>query len=196
MSLSPSRLTAGELVYNPTESICIIFKKINSITVVMEREPAFTTKIANNKKKTANSIRRVTELVITVTTIILLSSPVLGVVSVWADTFVGTSGPDTIVGTDDDDKIFGKKGNDNLRGESGDDYIKGNAGDDAIHDGPGRDKVWGGSGDDRIGLCGVDEECVFGGDIAWVVLEMIKSVSPANVLEIMHLVDQETTELL
>ena len=33
--------------------------------------------------------------------------------------------------------------------------------------GPGRDKIRGGSGDDRIGLCGVDEECVFGGDIAW-----------------------------
>src|SRR5215212_520721 len=167
MSLSPSRLTAGDLVYNPTVSICIIFKKINSITVVMEREPAFATKIANNKKKTANSIRRVTELVITVTTIILLSSPVLDVVSVWADTFVGTSGPDTIFGTDNDDKIFGKKGNDSLRGEGGDDYIAGNAGNDRINDGTGRDKVRGGRGDDRIGLTGVDEQGSKGGDKAW-----------------------------
>src|SRR5215212_5457021 len=167
MSLSYTRLTAGELPCSSTEPICIIFKEIDSISIVMEREPDFSGKIANNKAKATNPIRTTTALAITVPAVLLLSLPALGVVNVWADTFVGTSGPDTIVGTDDDDKIFGKKGNDNLRGESGDDYIKGNAGDDAIHDGPGRDKVWGGSGDDRIGLCGVDEECVFGGDIAW-----------------------------
>ena len=123
----------------------------------MEREPACATKIASNNAKTTNSIRTVSALAITVTTLLMLSLPALGVVNVWAANFVGTSGPDTIVGTDDDDKIFGKKGNDNLRGEGGDDYIEGNAGNDEIHDGTGRDKIRGGSGDDRIGLCGVDE---------------------------------------
>jgi Ca2+-binding RTX toxin-like protein len=167
MSLSPTRLMAGEVPYSPTESICIIFKETDSISNVMQREISFARKNADNKGKTTNSIMTTKALALTVTTVLLLSLPALGVVSVWAANFVGTSGPDTIVGTDDDDKIFGKNGNDILRGEGGDDYIKGNAGDDAIHDGPGRDKVWGGSGDDRIGLCGVDEECVFGGDIAW-----------------------------
>src|SRR5215208_3981010 len=167
MSLSPTRLTARELVYSPTESICIIFKEIDSISNVMKRESEFATKIASNKAKTKSPIMTVSALAITVTTLLMLSLPALGVVNVWAANFVGTSGPDTIVGTDDDDKIFGKKGNDNLRGEGGDDYIAGNAGNDEIHDGTGRDKIRGGSGDDRIGLCGVDEQCVFGGDKAW-----------------------------
>src|SRR5215211_3778109 len=133
----------------------------------MKRESEFAKKIASNNAKTTNSIRTVSTLAITVTTLLMLSLPALGVVNVWAANFVGTSGPDTIVGTDDDDKIFGKKGNDNLRGEGGDDYIEGNAGNDEIHDGTGRDKIRAGSGDDRIGLCGVDEQCVFGGDKAW-----------------------------
>jgi Ca2+-binding RTX toxin-like protein len=132
----------------------------------MQRERASARKIANNKAKTINPIIA-TALVITVTTSLLLSSPVVGVVKVWADNFFGTSGPDTIVGTDNDDKIFGREGNDNLSGEGGDDYIAGNAGDDRINDGTGRDKIRAGSGDDRIGLCGVDEQCVFGGDKAW-----------------------------
>jgi Ca2+-binding RTX toxin-like protein len=98
----------------------------------MERELSFATKIATNKEKTKNPKTTVTGLAITVTTVLLLSLPALGVVNVWAANFFGTSGADTIVGTDDDDKIFGKKGNDNLRGEGGDDYIEGNAGDDRI----------------------------------------------------------------
>src|SRR5215216_7682636 len=133
----------------------------------MKRESEFARKIANNKAKTKSPIMTVSALAITVITLLMLSLPALGVVNVWAANFVGTSGPDTIVGTDDDDKIFGKKGNDNLRGEGGDDYIEGNAGNDEIHDGTGRDKIRAGSGDDRIGLCGVDEQCVFGGDKAW-----------------------------
>src|SRR5215217_3336663 len=110
MSLSPSRLMAGEVPYSPTEPICIIFKEIDSISNIMKREPAFARKIANNKAKTTNPIRT-TALAITVPAVLLLSLPALGFVSVWAANFVGTSGPDTIVGTDDDDKIFGKKGN-------------------------------------------------------------------------------------
>src|SRR5215217_7911895 len=124
----------------------------------MKREPALVRKIADNKAKTTNSITTVSALAITVTTVLLLSLPALGVVNVWADNFVGTSGPDTIFGTDDDDKIFGKKGNDNLSGEGGDDYIEGNAGDDRINDGTGRDKIRAGSGDDRIALIGVSDE--------------------------------------
>jgi hypothetical protein len=76
----------------------------------MQSESVFATKIATNKEKIRNPIRRtITALAITVTTVLLLSVPALGFVSVWAANFVGTSGPDTIGGTDDDDKIFGKK---------------------------------------------------------------------------------------
>ena len=70
----------------------------------MQRERTSARKIANNKAKTINPIIA-TALVITVTTSLLLSSPVVGVVKVWADNFFGTSGPDTLVGTDNDDKI-------------------------------------------------------------------------------------------
>ena len=52
MSLSHTRLTAGELPYSPTESICIIFKKIDRISITMQRELPFATKIASNKDKT------------------------------------------------------------------------------------------------------------------------------------------------
>jgi Ca2+-binding RTX toxin-like protein len=113
----------------------------------MKRESEFAKKIASNNAKTTNSIRTVSALAITVTTLLMLSLPALGVVNVWAANFVGTSGSDTIVGTDNDDKIFGKKGNDNLRGEGGDDYIEGNAGNDEIHDGLGSDKIRAGSGE-------------------------------------------------
>ena len=112
----------------------------------MQRERTSAIKIANNKAKTINPIIA-TALVITVTTSLLLSSPVVGVVKVWADNFFGTSGPDTLVGTDNDDKIFGGEGNDNLSGEGGDDYIEGNAGNDEIHDGLGSDKIRAGSGE-------------------------------------------------
>src|SRR5215204_5485505 len=118
----------------------------------MQRERTSARKIASNKAKTKSPIMTVSALAITVTTLLMLSLPALGVVNVWAANFVGTSGPDTIVGTDDDDKIFGKKGNDNLRGEGGDDYIEGNAGNDEIQDGTGSEKIRGGRGDDRIGL--------------------------------------------
>ena len=124
----------------------------------MKRESEFATKIANNKAKTKSPITTVSALAITVTTLLMLSLPALGVVNVWAANFVGTSGPDTIVGTDDDDKIFGKKGNDNLRGEGGDDYIEGNAGNDEIHDGLGSDEVRAGTGDDKIEIEGVSED--------------------------------------
>jgi Ca2+-binding RTX toxin-like protein len=155
MSLSPTRLTAVQLLYSPTELICIIFKETDNISIVMQRELGFARKITNNTAKTKNSITTVrAALVITVITSLLLSSPVVGVVSVWADNFFGTSGLDTIVGTDNDDKIFGRAGNDNLRGEGGDDYIAGNAGNDEINDGLGSDKIRAGSGRDNIVLEG------------------------------------------
>jgi Ca2+-binding RTX toxin-like protein len=112
----------------------------------MQREPASSRKIANNKAKTINPIIA-TARVITITTSLLLSSPVVSVGKVWADNFFGASGPDTLVDTDDDDKIFGWEGNDNLSGEGGDDYIEGNAGNDEIHDGLGSDKIRAGSGE-------------------------------------------------
>jgi Ca2+-binding RTX toxin-like protein len=169
MSLSPTCLTARELLYSPTEPICIIFKKIGSITMVMQRELRFTQKITNNIAKIKNSKTTGTALIIIVATVLLLSSPVVGVVSVWADNFFGTSGPDTLIGTENDDKIFGRAGSDNLRGEGGDDYVTGNAGNDEIHDGFGRDKLRGGAGDDRIELVGIvsDEEGAEGVDKAY-----------------------------
>jgi len=86
----------------------------------MQRGLAFITKITNSTAKTRNPITTTAPL-IAGSTLLLLYSPVVGVVSVWADNFVGTSGPDTIVGTENDDNIFGKRGNDNLIGEGGDD---------------------------------------------------------------------------
>ena len=83
----------------------------------MKRKISFARKIANNKAKATNPIRTTALAITAVTTVLLLSLPALGVLTVWAANFVGTSGRDTIVGTDDGDKIFGKKGNDNLRGE-------------------------------------------------------------------------------
>ncbi len=157
MSLSPSRLMAGELLYRPTEPICIIYKKIDNIPIVMQRETEFVTKITNNNANTKNPLT-ITVLIITVTTLLLLSSPVANVVSVWAEDFFGTSGPDNIVGTDEDDNIFGRGGNDDLSGEGGDDYIEGNAGNDEINDGLGSDKVRAGSGDDTIVVEGVVSE--------------------------------------
>ena len=169
MSLSPTRFTARELPYSPTEPICIIFKKIDSISIVMQRESRFAQKITNNIAIIKNSKMTGTALVISVATLLMLSSPVLGVVSVWAENFFGTSGPDTLIGTENDDKIFGRAGNDNLHGEGGDDYITGNAGNDEIHDGFGSDKLRGGAGDDRIELVGIvsDEEGAEGVDKAY-----------------------------
>ena len=52
----------------------------------MQRELEFARKIANNKAKTENHITTKIALALTVaTTLLLLSSPVVGVVSVWAD---------------------------------------------------------------------------------------------------------------
>ena len=62
MSLSPNRLMAGELPYNPTEPICIIFKKIVSIRIIMQRGLVFKTKITNNKVnncKSYSSIKKI-----------------------------------------------------------------------------------------------------------------------------------------
>ncbi|MGH9990290.1 MAG: hypothetical protein ACREAS_07630, partial [Nitrososphaera sp.] len=67
----------------------------------------------------ATSRARVTATLLlagTITTMGLLLLPV-GIVSVWAANFFGTSGPDTIAGTDNDDTIFGLEGNDKLSGK-------------------------------------------------------------------------------
>jgi hypothetical protein len=55
MSLSPTRLMAGGLPYSPTEPICIIFKKIDRISVVMGRELTFAQKITNNTTNNSSS---------------------------------------------------------------------------------------------------------------------------------------------
>ena len=56
MSLSPTCLTAVELPYSATERICIIFKKIDNVSIVMQRELLFAQKTTNNMAKTRNSI--------------------------------------------------------------------------------------------------------------------------------------------
>jgi Ca2+-binding RTX toxin-like protein len=62
--------------------------------------------------------------------IIALTATTGGIVSVWAASLFGTSGPDTIVGTDNDDNIYGLGGS------------------DRINDGLGSDNVYAGSGDE------------------------------------------------
>src|SRR5829696_9379820 len=75
MSLSHTCLTGGESPYSPIEPICIIFKKIDSIGIIMERKPAFATKIASNKEKRKNPITITKALAITVTKTKLLRKP-------------------------------------------------------------------------------------------------------------------------
>lgn len=50
----------------------------------MQRELAFATKIANNTTRTKNTITTFA-LLITMSTLLVLSSPVVGIVNVWAD---------------------------------------------------------------------------------------------------------------
>jgi len=69
MSLSPTRLTAVELPYVPTERICIIFKKIDNVSIVMQRELRFAQKTTNNIPKTRNSITTALPITVTITTL-------------------------------------------------------------------------------------------------------------------------------
>ena len=124
--------------------------------IIMDNWATFRTKIIEYPTRTKNPITIGVGMVTTV--LLLLSSPLVGVMSVWAANFVGTSGPDTLVGTDEDDDISGRGGNDNLSGEGGDDYIEGNAGNDEINDGLGSDEVRAGTGDDTIELQGSSED--------------------------------------
>jgi RTX calcium-binding nonapeptide repeat (4 copies) len=110
MTLSPTRFTAGELPYRPTEPICIIFKKISTINIIMQQKQSFTIKIIKN-------IENITIQITITTPIIRLTSPFTALVSAWGGNFFGTSGPDTLVGTDNNDKILGLKGSDVQRGE-------------------------------------------------------------------------------
>ena len=66
--------------------------------IIMDNWATFRTKIAEYPAKTKNPITIGAGIVTTV--LLLLSSPLVGVMSVWAANFVGTSGPDTLVGTD------------------------------------------------------------------------------------------------
>ena len=73
----------------------------------MQRESEFATKITNNIAKIKNFKTTGTALAITVAAMILLSSPMANVVSVWAETFVGTNEDNSIDGTNEDDVITG-----------------------------------------------------------------------------------------
>jgi Ca2+-binding RTX toxin-like protein len=124
----------------------------------MQRDLKLSTKITKNAAKTKNIITGTTALVIIGSTMILLSSSVVGVISVWADNFFGTPGPDTLDGTDGDDNIFGLGGNDRISDGFGSDRILAGSGDDAIRlegteegqEEEGRDVVYGESGRDNI----------------------------------------------
>ncbi len=128
--------------------------KIGITIIIMQATLALATKIKKYTTKTKKPITGALTIII----ITLLPLPQVGLVSVWAENFFGTSGPDTIVGTDDDDNIFGRGGNDNLSGEGGDDYIRGGSGNDEINDGLGSDNIRAGSGDDEIELVGVSDD--------------------------------------
>jgi Ca2+-binding RTX toxin-like protein len=114
----------------------------------MRREVTFARKITNNTAKTKNPIT-ITALVITVTTVLLLSSPIVSVVSVWADRIVGTEEDDHLDGTDEDDTILGLGGDDFIAGLGGNDRLDGGEGNDGQMNGfEGDDIINGGSGDD------------------------------------------------
>src|SRR5215213_1533092 len=76
MSLSHTRLTAGELPCSPTESICTIFKKTDRISITMQRELLFVTEIASNREKTKNPIT------VTMTTLLRKSDARTGTLAV------------------------------------------------------------------------------------------------------------------
>jgi Ca2+-binding RTX toxin-like protein len=138
--------------------VCIIFKKIESIIIVMQIDFKLSTKLTKNPARTKNIITRTTALVIIGSTMILLSSSMVGVINVWADNFFGTPRSDTLDGTDGDDNIFGLGGNDRISDGFGSDRILAGSGDDAIRlDGieegaeeSGQDMVYGESGRDSI----------------------------------------------
>ncbi len=124
----------------------------------MQRDWRLSTKITKNAVKTKNIITRTAALVIIGSTMILLSSSVVGVISVWADNFFGTPGPDILDGTEGDDNIFGLGGNDRISDGFGSDRIFAGGGNDAIRlegteegaEDPGQDVVYGESGRDNI----------------------------------------------
>src|SRR5918998_777857 len=188
MSLTPICLTAGELAYNCTESICTIFKEIESISNVMEREISFARKIADTKEKTTNPITTTKALAKTVTTTRLRRKPdarmltlavtlaiTLATTAITPTTLaqvqvlcndegpniVGTSGNDNIVGTPNEDSIAALEGNDRIQGLAEGDRICGMDGNDALEGGGGNDTLLGGEGNDvAIGGAGDDS---FGG---------------------------------
>ena len=80
---------------------------------------------------------------------LLLLMPV-GLLTVWAETFVGTNDDDSIDGTNEDDLIKGLGGDDELNGLDGNDQIKGGKGEDKIDGGEGDNSISGGKDDDEI----------------------------------------------
>ena len=56
MTLTTTYLTAGKLAYNPIESVCIIYKKIACISIIMRRQLVYGIRIANKPQKTENLI--------------------------------------------------------------------------------------------------------------------------------------------
>ena len=65
------------------------------------------------------------------TTIGLMLLPV-GLLTVWAETFMGSNEDDPIDGTNEDDVVKGLGGDDQLNGLDGNDQIKGGNGEDMI----------------------------------------------------------------
>ena len=147
MSLTPTRLMAGELAYGPTERICIIFKKIDTIIIVMERELTFATKIASNEARIKNPITTKILVISTITATMLALTPIT---NAFAAMLSGTNGDDTLRGTNNSDTIDGKRGNDLIYGYGGEDKLYGGRGDDRIKGGSGDDYIYGWYGDNTL----------------------------------------------
>ena len=156
MNLSPTCLTAVQLPYGPTERICIIFKKIGSVNIVMQKELTFAPKIASNKARLKNPITTKMLVIFAITATMLALTPAT---NGFAATLSGTNGDDTLRGTNNsdtidgkrgDDLIYGYRGEDKLYGGRGDDRIKGGSGDDYIYGWYGGNTLSGGAGNDHI----------------------------------------------
>ncbi|MDQ3837287.1 MAG: hypothetical protein M3270_10200 [Thermoproteota archaeon] len=88
--------------------------KITSIIVIMQRQLGYTIKITNKILNIRNPLTRTETLLAQAIKswllLLLLSSPLSGVLTLWAINFFGRSGPTPLVVIKNDDKIFARKG--------------------------------------------------------------------------------------
>ncbi|MDQ3848799.1 MAG: hypothetical protein M3261_07580 [Thermoproteota archaeon] len=87
--------------------------KNTSITIIMQNQPRYAIKITINIFKIRIPLTRAKTLQIPATTSLLLvplsSPPLVGLVSIGAVRFFGTSWPHTLIGRENDGKTFERK---------------------------------------------------------------------------------------